>query len=111
MPSVTSKDCKQAYSSEEQADEFVNDYLLHNAKKGRRNSTLFLARCAYRDAGESIEDARETLGARAEVDGLRRDEIERTIQSAYRRSGQAKSHRLRHAERAKDRPRGLVGCQ
>jgi hypothetical protein len=59
MPSVTSKDCKQAYSSEEQADEFVNDYLLHSAKKGRRNSTLFLARCAYRDAGESIEDARE----------------------------------------------------
>jgi hypothetical protein len=91
---VKSKEAGNRHDPGKNLPRFVGDYLRYGAKEGERNKKLFVAACAYRDAGKSIEDASKTLGARAEVDGLDGDEIGTTICSPYRRTSEGSKHHL-----------------
>lgn len=63
----------------------VKNYLSGGVVEGRRNQELFICASFYRDAGRSVGQAENDLGARARADGLEDSEIQRTIASAYRR--------------------------
>ena len=66
---------------------FIERYLASPIGRGGRNKSLYVATCFYRDAGKSPHEAIALLSAKAESDGLKRFEIERTINSAYAKTG------------------------
>lgn len=63
---------------------WVSDYLRDGAAEGNRNNRLFAAAVEYRANGLSRMEADRDLSARARADGLRDEEIQRTIDSAWR---------------------------
>ena len=65
---------------------WVNDYLRDGATEGNRNNRLFAAAIEYRVNGLSRLDALRDLAVRARADGLNDEEIERTVDSAWRSS-------------------------
>jgi hypothetical protein len=64
----------------------VKTYLQTGAANGSRNSDLYYCARAYNDAGYSQFDASNDLSPRARADGLRDNDIAKTIASAFKNS-------------------------
>lgn len=62
----------------------LRDYLANGTAQGGRNDALNKAAYLYHALGKSQSEALRDLGARAAADGLSDNEIETTINSAYR---------------------------
>lgn len=67
-----------------QVPAWVSEYVKNGAAQGTRNNRLFAASIEYRVNGLSRIEATRDLGGRARADGLDDEEIERTIDSAWR---------------------------
>jgi len=67
-----------------QVPAWVSEYLQNGAPQGTRNNRLFAASIEYHVNGLSRMEALRDLGGRARADGLNDEEIERTIDSAWR---------------------------
>lgn len=63
---------------------WVTTYLQSGAPQGERNNRLFAAAVEFRVNGYAHADAVRELGHRAALDGLGDEEIQRTIDSAWR---------------------------
>ena len=79
---------------------WVETYLTAGAPNGERNATLFRVACTCKGIGMSESECLNLAGGRAQVDGLSREEAERTVASAY---GRAVSLILPHGERHRAR--------